>query len=414
MRITKSMVDKLVAPSPIAGEKTQVIYRDESLTGFSVRVTSAGVKSFVVEKRIGRKVRRITLGRYPALTAERARHKALELLGEIAGGTDPVVRKKREQVMNITLGEVFEAFLATRQGLKAKTVYDYRRVMAVALGEWQAKRVNDLSKDLIAKRHKQIGEERGAAYANLTMRVLRSVLNFAASTYEDDRGRSILPENPVRRLSQSRAWFRDKRRDRVIKPHQLPAWYQAVMGLEDIVSSKAGVVRDYLLFALFTGLRRQEAARLRWSDIDFKSRTLRIEDTKNHCVHELPLSGFVFDLLERRSHAGDSDFIFAGDGVHGYLVEPRLHIERVRQASGVDFSIHDLRRTFITVAESIDIPAYALKKLLNHKTTSDVTAGYVVIDTERLRAPMEKISAYLLRAMGAEPTAEVLSIRSVN
>ena len=58
-----------------------------------------------------------------------------------------------------------------------------------------------------------------------------------------------------------------------------------------------------------------------------------------------------------------------------------------------------LRRTFITIAESLDIPVYALKKLPNHKTSSDVTAGYVVIDIERLRKPMQMITDYILKLM---------------
>ncbi len=49
------------------------------------------------------------------------------------------------------------------------------------------------------------------------------------------------------------------------------------------------------------------------------------------------------------------------------------------------FSLHDLRRTFITVAESLDIPAYALKRLLNHRADGDVTGGYIVMNADRLR-----------------------------
>ena len=45
----------------------------------------------------------------------------------------------------------------------------------------------------------------------------------------------------------------------------------------------------------------------------------------------------------------------------------------------------------------MDIPAYALKRLLNHKMIqSDVTAGYIVSDTDRLKALMEKISNFIL------------------
>jgi hypothetical protein len=63
------------------------------------------------------------------------------------------------------------------------------------------------------------------------------------------------------------------------------------------------------------------------------------------------------------------------------------------EASGVQFAIHDLRQTFITITESLGIPAYALKRLLNHASGADVTAGYIVASTatERLREPMQKM-----------------------
>ena len=79
-----------------------------------------------------------------------------------------------------------------------------------------------------------------------------------------------------------------------------------------------------------------------------------------------------------------------------YLKEPRTALKRVSELSGVEFRLHDLRRTFITIAESLDIPAYALKQLINHKSTNDVTAGYIVINAERLRVPMQQITDYIL------------------
>jgi predicted DNA-binding protein len=70
----------------------------------------------------------------------------------------------------------------------------------------------------------------------------------------------------------------------------------------------------------------------------------------------------------------------------------------VIERSGVTFTTHDLRRTFATVADSLDIPGYAVKALLNHKTGADVTVGYIIADVERLRGPMQRITDYLLRA----------------
>jgi len=71
-------------------------------------------------------------------------------------------------------------------------------------------------------------------------------------------------------------------------------------------------------------------------------------------------------------------------------------MERVIRNSGGHFILYDLRRIFITIAESPDIFAYALKRLMNQKMSGDVTAGYIVNDVERLRKPMEKIADYVL------------------
>lgn len=71
--------------------------------------------------------------------------------------------------------------------------------------------------------------------------------------------------------------------------------------------------------------------------------------------------------------------------------------------SGIEFTQHDLRRTFITVAESLDISYAALKKLLNHSDGSDVTGGYLQITTDRLRAPMERVSNRLTELMTGKP-----------
>lgn len=104
-----------------------------------------------------------------------------------------------------------------------------------------------------------------------------------------------------------------------------------------------------------------------------------------------------YGLLESRKTAVDSDYVFAGDGKAGYLIEPCRQVQKVIELSKVPFPLHDLRRTFITVAESIDVSAYALKRLVNHKMTNDVTASYIVSDVGRLRKPMEQISTQLLQ-----------------
>jgi integrase len=99
----------------------------------------------------------------------------------------------------------------------------------------------------------------------------------------------------------------------------------------------------------------------------------------------------------QRKQLSNTNYVFPDPGKEGYIIEPRKQMAKVIEATGIQFTVHDLRRTFITIAESLDIPAYALKRLLNHKMNGDVTAGYIILDVERLRRPMQMISDYILR-----------------
>ena len=165
-------------------------------------------------------------------------------------------------------------------------------------------------------------------------------------------------------------------------------------------------LRDYFMLVILTGLRRQEAASLRWDQVDLKAKTLRIADTKNNEPHTLPLSTHLRKLLQTRKESASSPFVFPAPSASGHIMESRKQIDKVIASSGIQFTVHDLRRTFITIAESLDIPAYALKRLLNHKMHNDVTAGYIVSDVERLRSPMQKITDYILKRMGVTQPAK--------
>lgn len=403
MKITKAFVDKAETPK----DKDQIFYRDSQLKGFALRVTSNGAKSFIVEKNIGNKVRRITLGKYGALTVEQARKEAHKIISQIATGIDPLAQKRADKMRAVTLEEVFKDYLQARKSLKPNTLYNYQRVLKVTFDDWRTKPLVSITKDRVAKHHEKLGKEHGEAFANLSMRVLRALFNFAAGQYEDAQGKSLITENPVKRLSQTRAWYRIERRQSYIKPHELMPWYQSVSRLEN------EILRDYFLLLVFSGLRRQEAATLKWSQVDLQSKTLTILDTKNHHTHVLPLADYLHQLFSRRKLIATSEYVFLGTGAGGHLVEPKRQIARVIAKTGIQFSCHDLRRTFITIAESLDISAYALKRLLNHKMNNDVTAGYIIADVERLRKPMQQITDYLLRCMGIQQSATVTSIESI-
>jgi integrase len=424
-KLSKSFVDSI--PNLASG---QMFYRDSELKGFGLRV-GASTKTYIAESKVNGKVVRVTIGKHGVFTAEQARVEARRLLVEMAKGNNPNSAKTEMKARAVTVQKAFDEFLEARKALKPRTIYDYQRIMKTYLADWQNKPITSITKDMIARRHTKLSQpwEFGKreftgskAQANLTMRFLRALFNFAAAKYEDSQGNSLFVENPVRRLSQTRAWFRVERRQTVIKPHELPAWFKAVQELKsDAVNGMADVVRDYLLFLLLTGLRRNEAATLKWGQVDMISRTFTVLDTKNKEPHTLPMSDYVLDLLAGRREKAEeefadsgekmkSEYVFPGPGTQGYLIEPKKQKQKVIQASGVSFTLHDLRRTFLTIADSIDIPAYAVKRLANHKMTNDVTAGYIIADVERLRKPMQQITDYILRAAGVKPGAATINI----
>lgn len=408
-KLTKRTVDHCTAP-----QSGQLFLRDTELKGFALRVTAGGAKSFIIERRINGRTRRITLARFPVLTVEQARIEAQKQLGAIVTGHDPVKERQQVRVQSITLHEAFKTFREARSHLTIKTMYDYKRVMQVAFPDWQSKPLREITKDMVLRRYQQLGRNRGPHYATLAMRSLRSVLNFAMNHYDDADGNPILRDNPVLCLTRNRAWYPSKRRQTVIKAHQLPAWVDAVNRLRiEAPIRVADTIADYLLFLLFTGLRRSEAVRLQWADVDLQDRTLVIRHTKNREPLTLPLSDYLVEMLENRKATSTSDYVFPGEGQPGPLVEPRSGVFWVARISGVPFVLHDLRRTFITVAEGPDIPMYAIKRLVNHKMNNDVTAGYIISDMERLRAPMQRITDFLLSASNKSKLNKVLPFRSI-
>ena len=109
----------------------------------------------------------------------------------------------------------------------------------------------------------------------------------------------------------------------------------------------------------------------------------------------LPETGGPFRENLHRSKSRTSDYVFPGK-LKGRMAEPTTLVEDIRTASGITFIPHDLRRTFATVAESLDLSWKTVKSLLNHKMDDDVTAGYVISEAERLRAAMQRITDMLL------------------
>jgi integrase len=377
LHLTKRNIDAI--EPPVSG---QVLYRDTTLPGFGLRVGTTS-KMFFAEGQVRRRTVRTSIGRYGVFTPEVARRRALKILAEMADGRNPNEERRVARAATMTLQQSFDSFFERRR-LAATSKENYRRSIDIYLNDWAATAIAEISRKMVLDRHRRIAEQHGPITANNVMRHLRSVYNFTSAAHGE------LPSNPVTILTQARAWNPERRRRSVVPAHGLPKWWDAVHQEEEHV-------RDFLLIALFTGMRRSEIARLRWEYIDLDGRTLTVPTTKNGDPLELPLSEFIYGLLvARRDNDPEGEWVFPGRGECGHMIETKKFYARVAKASGIRFTLHCLRRTFVTIAESLDIPHYALKRLLNHRTSGDVTAGYIVIDLERLRAPVERIAEHIL------------------
>jgi integrase len=410
---TKARLDAL--PRPESGKRSY--YSDEKTPGLIVQQTITGTKTFQVYKWMGSRSVRVTLGRYPAMTIEQARKLAMDKLAELARGINPNQKKKADKMKGVTLQKCFDDYLQTKKAkLKQGTVLDYKRVMNEGFKDWKDKPLKEINRDMVAAKHRKLGKN-SEARANNSMRVLRALFNFAAEIYEDNNGRSLFPDNPVKRLSKTKSWFSVERKQTIIKERELKPWFDAVLSLSLDDGSNYETARDYLLMLILTGMRKTEAAKLLWDNVDFQHRTLKIVDTKNSKPHTLPLSQYLYDLLENRYAMRTQErFVFPSEVTKtGYVADLRRFVGIVRGRSSVFFTLHDIRRTFITAAEGQDISVYALKRMVNHSTkNSDVTDGYIITDVERLRKPMQQITDYMLKAAGIKESAQIVSFKKIS
>ena len=99
----------------------------------------------------------------------------------------------------ITLSMAFRDFLKTRD-LKDRTIRDYKRSMEVAFPDWSNRRVIDIKRDSIAKRHEKLGKDQGAAQANQHMRFLYDNGNAEAMRIKDGGNVGIGSNNPLYKL----------------------------------------------------------------------------------------------------------------------------------------------------------------------------------------------------------------------
>ena len=392
IQMTQARVKALNPP-----EMGQSLIYDQEIPNLAVRLSPGGTKTFIVYKKIDGKPRKIGIGRFPGINVEEARRQAKKIIGKLADGIDPVKERKRDEALALTLEKAVEEYKKARESkLRPKTLSEYQRMVDSYLPDWLGKATVDITRDMVEKRHAKITKENGPGAANHCMRALRAILNYVGDKYEGMDGRSILPDNPVRRLTAVRAWNRVERRRTILADSDITQWWKVMDELRDTFPDAA----DLFTICFLTGMRPGEAARLRISQINLNEKTLEVTDTQNREPLVLPITVFILQLLKMRINGlGEkAEFVFPGTGETGHLVEWKRGANKMRELSGLpSWVVYDLRRTYLTCAEGMGLPPYALKGLVNHKQpNSDVTGGYLLLTPERLRVPAQQVEDKLL------------------
>ena len=395
VKLTKSYIEKIPFPEKV------IFYRDTELTGFAVKANPTKLV-YIVEAKVNGRVVRKNIAAVTKLTPEEARKEAKKLLGKMAGGRDINLEAKKERSKNITLQQAYEDYINIKsiaEGTKIK----YERSMRLSFDDWRNRKITTINRDMVERRFKERSAH-SQAIANSDFRFLRALLNFAMEQYIFD-SEPLIPSNPCNRLKALRLWNRIERKNSYIHPSKLKAVFN-VLKSDDEDSKYINTVKNQCLFILFTGCRDQEAGCLQWNDINLDLKTATFNKTKNHKTHILPLGDYLSDYLQELKRNTDSPYVFPAKNKSGHLENHRKAVQMISELSGVQFSLHDLRRTFASIANN-HIPGitnFTLKKLLNH-SESDITAGYIQFEVESLRRPMQLIEDYILIQAGVKESA---------
>lgn len=383
-------------------------YYDTVLAQLGVTLQESGKLTFHVRTTQNGSTRRITLerGRFPGMPVEVAREVALGVLHQTSRGIDTVAQKREERaasaVQSTTVSAAVDDYLAKKRTgeqklpLKDRTKKDYRYDIARLLGEdlYNGSLVA-VTEDIIARRM-QLMEKRSKAKAASGCRALSAVWNWTRKQKEN-RGR--MPENPVTLYAESQdGLYIPRRKKNLIPAEYLREWFDAVEALDDTN------VSQFYIFLLLTGVRLNEALGLDWGQIDFKTNMYSLPDPKNREPVQLPIPSYLRDSLHRRRKRKGPVFCVPNNG--------RKYRAEIASAAGVNFTNHDLRRTFSTFGlRVIDLPN--LKALMNHRFSGDVTLGYVQREELDLPSDLRKVNAEILRLAG-RPIDNVVPLRGVS
>jgi len=289
-KFTKQVVEGL--PLPTEG---QAFYWEDKLQGFGVRVTANGARSYIVQRPVHGKTRRVTLGPHGVLTCDEAQKRAMKMLLDMRDGINPQEEKRKKVAQSETLREVMEDYIEhkrTKHGpLRPTSKADIRNCVVSIFEDWADKPVAGITREACIKRFRELSKT-APTTGNKSFRNLRALLNWAREKSATSDGTyPVLPINPVSQMFKQGGiakWNPEKARDTRIPKDKIGAVWMFLEQQADPERNRrsSSISADLVMFLILTGCRIGEASGLTWDrvklDGDMPSYHISGEIAKNH------------------------------------------------------------------------------------------------------------------------------------
>jgi integrase len=353
---------------------------DTHVTGFCARRQTNGVFYYVRYRHGGRQVVR-SIGRHGPWTPDTARAKALQLLGEVAGGTDPFA----QALAGEGFASALDRYLARKRGtLKPASFTETERYLRLRCTPLHRLRLDQIDRRKIAALLGDVETAYGPASRNRARSALSAFYTWAVQE-------GLVDISPVAGTGKANE---GGSRERVLSPEEIKALWRALG--DDRFS-------DIVRLLLLTGQRRNEISKLRWSEVDLTRRVIVLapERTKNSRPHEVPLSSQALAIIERVPRRNSSDFLFAERGfANWYRGKAKLD----QRAGIAPWRLHDLRRTCATQLGELGVQPHHIEAILNHYSghRAGVAGVYQRARYEGdMRAALQRLADHIDQITGA-------------
>ena len=360
VHLTKSMIDELTPSS------SELVYWDDSVPGFGLKVTPKGRKVFIVLYRTKDGLNRLckyTIGTYGQTTLAIARIVAQKVLADRNEGKDPARDKRdlRRKVVTNTVEDVVKEY-RSRHIDALRSAYEINRIIDTELlSRWRTKSIHEISRRDILNVLDEIVARGSPATANYTFSVTRAMFHWAI-------GRGILEKSPCIGLSKPTPV---KSRNRILSDDEL----REIIFASRRTSRPYGAIVE--LLALL-GQRRSEVGKMTWQEVNIEKKlwTIPAERAKNSRAHFVHLAPRAIEII--RAQPKLDSLVFSTPSGKPFT-EFSIMKSRLDKESGVnDWVLHDLRRTVVSGMASLGVAPHVADKVLNHQsgTISGVAAVY--------------------------------------